>query len=1858
MGWCSCEDPETGQKHLRSVKFGGALGIYLALLKKSARIFLRRPFLAVFHCVITPIMVVVTWGVNEYYVDVQGGINGGEYDRCGKPLDVEYDYAFNPFISSTLAAGPLIAGVLSTVFIQDEANSGLLVALLGSKRGFGAFWLSWWTLFTVIDLLVALISAGIAKALPDVIFTHVSFGAIFLSLFLSSGAVMFGFHIAVSFLVGFTKRSDVLVLIYLILFGAYFVTTLAPMFTYDKSLGVLQPENTTYMSCRSHVEESRYECGSVEACTSYLLLDNGTQYHGCWYLSSAQDAVWATQGSGSSGLELAVLFFIPTFHLTQIWTLIVGVVMLNGGTPFYASDYFYQSTATIIQEVMQLDEPALYVKVVGDEYESAERCSLDEPAQVQYQGIVGDLAPSIGASMGYLVLLSVVYLGGVLLLMYWRGRRVLRRFKLARNNKKLSQTCDDTPSNVRRGHAGSTALAVDTNRGLYMENVCLSFGKGRDRVQALQSLSLHVEEGRVMTFLGKNGAGKSTLIRILSSYLVQDSGLILCNGKPVSTVALGICMQDDALYNELSPAEHFKLWARLRMVPTEEIPEIVERWLRALNLYAMRNYKVETLSGGSRRRVSVGLATIGTPPLILLDEPTTGMDPINQRFVWRHIETIKAHSIVILSTHSMAEADSLADEVVIMEHGQIVASGTPLDLKLRYGSITQFALYVRPEDVNYVVEKLDSDFAPLFQHHRIEVRTVSSGYLTVAIHRRSTELAPHSSGDSTALASRGGQDDKEEDLEDDLGISLDVMRDIIPPRLSSGDLQDSLRDDARSERTMEEDEVSEVPGDMTTPIDQHPLSLTQHGARPSLDDNLDLHEDVIFVNRNTGESEDGSSVYESTSSLPVMGPKLMTHDTEDSTMLMSSRDDAIKSDPHQQLIEGMTAIINWIQTPMSRVREYGISNTTFEEVFLAIVEDSAMKREHEQEVERARESRGNTAEEIIPPVSTEPRAKGLGMKSRSENLSIVAPPSVRFAPSTISEPHPEIRPGSTTLQQKDSSAQTSTGNSASVSRPLHSVVQYLTVPDVSQLQIKGLRVKPHGLGLWGQQCTAMILKNFRVRLFSWEAIAKWIVAVLLLVSISLVESTNAELRTDVLVLSILICLVSILLIPFGVFEMNKGYLQIFKLHRCTFMSVSCSEFSFLTTVIFVITIVALSIFFAVTVSQGVHDEHLFYLCNQNETSCRCVVSTAEDSESRSLEVLSVVASLSIDDSSTALWYGYIQNVAGDWFMLLAIALAFSLSLGGFSLVINSLFRHHRMSAFFGGVLLVLWGMLPPVLMLRSLRDVMFIPNSTICSVATFGSLDLDFEYTGTTCAQRHMEDRVPSLNLLFSIGFSITMFDLFRDGTTTLVANSTSLATNTTNLLFAQNCTSDNSEFFKNDLGLFWTGAIITLVAGFSSFWLRTFPSESVLKIYQALHVCMHSICGTCDAMHRSAHIPEHRYTDDNTSETDLEESQPNETVNERMCVKLERSRVQRLVDKFDVTRPVQRDPIIMAGLSKTYHSRKGRVTALNSTYLAISPGEVVGLLGPNGSAKSTLCKLLNGTIPPTDGTAYIVGLDVQTQMTRILPHMGYVGQRDCLWKGLTAREHLNLVLSLRGVEASPEECRMLMDEVASRLDLHEYMDRKVSALSGGMQRRLSIALAMLGSPRVVILDEPTTQLDPSTRRKVWECIQYFRQSYRCAIIITTHSMEEADELCDRVCIITKGRFRAIDTPQGLKDRFGNGYVLILKVVPGRRREALSYVKGNICAQAVLGNCLNDVMRIYFPRDGFDISHAFALLFNERAHTEGYITNFLLNQATLHDVFMNIAGLDEAHLEEIGYLNENAHELVVKLLRHRGFRGS
>ncbi|GBG29392.1 Hypothetical Protein FCC1311_060591 [Hondaea fermentalgiana] len=298
--------------------------------------------------------------------------------------------------------------------------------------------------------------------------------------------------------------------------------------------------------------------------------------------------------------------------------------------------------------------------------------------------------------------------------------------------------------------------------------------------------------------------------------------------------------------------------------------------------------------------------------------------------------------------------------------------------------------------------------------------------------------------------------------------------------------------------------------------------------------------------------------------------------------------------------------------------------------------------------------------------------------------------------STMSAPESSRRPSA--LSSKDV-----VPPSAGSAPPLQSVVQLRTLPAAADLQLQGLEVRAYGIWLWLEQVGAITFKNFRVRIFSWEVVAKWFVAVVLLVSITLVESTNSELRTDVLALSLLLSFVAILLIPYGVFEINSGYLQIFKLHRCTFTTMAASELLFLFVVLFIIFIIAMSIFMAVTIGTGVHDEELLYLCNlDNVSACRCVVVSNETDGvwvERELAILEEITTLVTDGTHDGVfwWYGRIVNEPGSWFMLLAVSVSLALGLSGLSLIISSLFRHHRMAAFFGGILLIFARVLANVL---------------------------------------------------------------------------------------------------------------------------------------------------------------------------------------------------------------------------------------------------------------------------------------------------------------------------------------------------------------------------------------------------------------------------------------------------------------------------------------------------------------------------------------------------------------------------------
>jgi ABC-2 type transport system ATP-binding protein len=215
----------------------------------------------------------------------------------------------------------------------------------------------------------------------------------------------------------------------------------------------------------------------------------------------------------------------------------------------------------------------------------------------------------------------------------------------------------------------------------------------------------------------------------------------------------------------------------------------------------------------------------------------------------------------------------------------------------------------------------------------------------------------------------------------------------------------------------------------------------------------------------------------------------------------------------------------------------------------------------------------------------------------------------------------------------------------------------------------------------------------------------------------------------------------------------------------------------------------------------------------------------------------------------------------------------------------------------------------------------------------------------------------------------------------------------------------------------------------------------------------------------------------------------------------------------------------------------KGGVRAVDGIDLSVEPGEIYGFLGPNGAGKSTTVLMLTTLLPPTAGTARVAGHDIVREGPQVRRAIGAALQEAALDPLLTGREHMRLQTTLQGVPKAERGARG--DALLERLGLGEAADRKVRGYSGGMKRRLDLALALVHQPRILFLDEPTTGLDPQSRADMWQEVARLAHEEGVTVFLTTQYLEEADVLADRIAIIDRGKIVARGTPDALKAEIG-----------------------------------------------------------------------------------------------------------------------
>ncbi|CAG0883098.1 unnamed protein product [Darwinula stevensoni] len=333
--------------------------------------------------------------------------------------------------------------------------------------------------------------------------------------------------------------------------------------------------------------------------------------------------------------------------------------------------------------------------------------------------------------------------------------------------------------------------------------------------------------------------------------------------------------------------------------------------------------------------------------------------------------------------------------------------------------------------------------------------------------------------------------------------------------------------------------------------------------------------------------------------------------------------------------------------------------------------------------------------------------------------------------------------------------------------------------------------------------------------------------------------------------------------------------------------------------------------------------------------------------------------------------------------------------------------------------------------------------------------------------------------------------------------------------------------------------------------------------------------------------------------------------------VQSEEERINQLLRRGET----EKDALLAVGLRKSFNS----FVAVDHLNIGVHQGECFGLLGVNGAGKTTTFKMLTGAELLTKGVSYNQGYDLKKQRSKYLYHVGYCPQFDALVDVMTGRETLWMYARLRGIPES--SIGPHVDALIDKLGLAEYKEKYCGTYSGGNKRKLSTAVAMVGEPTLLFLDEPTSGVDPVSRRNIWQALTDCTKNGQ-SIVLTSHSMEECESLCHRLGIMVNGRFRCLGNPQYLKDKFCQGYSIKVKTAISATAEDIAYLKAFL-THAVPGTYLQDEYMGLLNFRVLNVNVTWAQLFSAasemKARFPAVVEDSLVGETSLEQVFLSFA---------------------------------
>ncbi|KAJ4706360.1 ABC transporter A family member 1-like [Melia azedarach] len=1159
-------------------------------------------------------------------------------------------------------------------------------------------------------------------------------------------------------------------------------------------------------------------------------------------------------------------------------------------------------------------------------------------------------------------------------------------------------------------------------RCIQIRNLHKVYSTKKGNCCAVNSLQLSLYENQILALLGHNGAGKSTTISMLVGLIPPTCGDALVFGKNIITemdeirTGLGVCPQHDILFPELTVREHLEMYAVLKGVKECLLENVVADMVDEVGLADKINIVVRALSGGMKRKLSLGIALIGNSKVVILDEPTSGMDPYSMRLTWQLIKKIKKGRIILLTTHSMDEAEELGDRIAIMANGSLKCCGSSLFLKHQYG-------------VGYTLTLVKS--AP----------TASAAADIVYRHIPS----------ATCVSEVGTE------------ITFKL------PLVSSSSFESMFREiESCMRRSVSNAEISS-PGDINyLGIESYGISVTT------------LEE--VFLRVAGGNLDESECVSQQNN---LVAPDFISAE--------ASCEQAPNKISKSKLFGNYKWIFGIIFTVVERACALTVGTVLSFLNLLCVkccsccIISRSMFWQHcralfiKRALSARRDRKTIVFQLLIPAIFLLFGLLFLKLKPHPDQLSVTF---------TTSNFNPLLSGG---------------GGGGPI--PFD-----LSWPIAKQ-------VAEYVEGGWIQSFkqSAFRFPNSEKALADAIGVAgPNLGPVLLSMSEFLMSSFNESYQSR-----------------YGAIVMDDqnddGSLGYTVLHNSscqhaapTYINVMNAAILRLATGDRNMTIRTRNHPLPMTESQRLqhHDLDAF--------SAAVIISIAFSFIPASFAV-AIVKEREVKAKHQQLISGV--SVLSYWTSTYIWDFVSFLFPSSFALILFYIFG---LDQFIGSDCL-----LPTVLMFLGYG--LAIASSTYC---------LTFFFSDHTMAQNVV------LLVHFFTGL-ILMIISFIMGLMQTTASANSFLKN----------------FFRLSPGFCFADGLASLAL------LRQGMKDKTSDGVFDWNVTGASICylvceGICYFLVTLGLelLPSHKWTLMtikerwkslrklwcNSSSSYLEpllksSSETAALLDEDVDVQMERNRV--------LSGSMDNAIIYLRNLRKVYPGGKhsDAKVAVHSLTFSVQAGECFGFLGTNGAGKTTTLSMISGEEYPTDGTAFVFGKNICSNPKAARRLIGYCPQFDALLEYLTVQEHLELYARIKGVT----EYRIddVVMEKLVEFDLLKHANKPSFTLSGGNKRKLSVAIAMIGDPPIVILDEPSTGMDPIAKRFMWEVISRLstRQG-KTAVILTTHSMNEAQALCTRIGIMVGGRLRCIGSPQHLKTRFGN--YLELEVKP---TEVSSVDLENLC---------------------------------------------------------------------------------------------